>query len=210
MPRKLKTFVTSMGFYDLAIAAPSKGALEAWGSNNNLFHQGFARQIDDPEIVAATMAKPGVVLQRPVGTNETFLEHANLPSAFDLDKPAKRPHKAARRARPAANSSRKKKVDDKAARKAGVKAAAAYEKEWAKRERERQRYESAEAKKRERSDHTVKKAQAELEKAQQDHATRAAALDKERQRVEARMQAEESRWKKVEDRLKDAIRRAGG
>ena len=147
------------------------------------------------------MAKPGVVLRRPVGTNETFLEHANLPSDFDLNKPAKRRHKPARRASPAANSSRKK-VDDKTARKAGVKAAAAYEKEWAKRERERQRYEFAEAKKRERRDHMVKKAQAELEKAQQDHATRVAALDEERQRVEARMQAEESRWKKVEDRLK--------
>jgi hypothetical protein len=32
MPRKLKTYQTSVGFYDLAIAAPSmKGALEAWG-----------------------------------------------------------------------------------------------------------------------------------------------------------------------------------
>ena len=187
-----------------------KAALEAWGSNNNLFHQGFARQIDDPKIVAATMAKPRVVLQRPVGTIETFREHAELPSDFDLNKPAKRLNKPTKRARPAANSSLKKKVDDTAGRKAAGKAVAAYEKERAKRERRRASQTSCPAKKRERRDRAVEKAQAELEKAQQDHATWAAALDKQRQKVEARMQAEESRWKKVEDRLKDALRRAGG
>ena len=33
MARKLKTFTTSIGFFDLAIAAPSmKAALEAWGA----------------------------------------------------------------------------------------------------------------------------------------------------------------------------------
>ena len=33
MTRKLKTYQTSLGFYDLAIAAPSmKAALEAWGA----------------------------------------------------------------------------------------------------------------------------------------------------------------------------------
>jgi hypothetical protein len=33
MARKLKTYQTSLGFFDLAIAAPSmKAALEAWGA----------------------------------------------------------------------------------------------------------------------------------------------------------------------------------
>src|SRR6478672_9602980 len=33
MARKLKTYTTSVGFFDLAVAAPSmKAALEAWGS----------------------------------------------------------------------------------------------------------------------------------------------------------------------------------
>jgi colicin import membrane protein len=64
MARKLKTFQTSLGFYDLAIAAPSmKAALEAWGAGSNLFHQGAAKETDDPDIVAATMSKPGVVLE---------------------------------------------------------------------------------------------------------------------------------------------------
>jgi colicin import membrane protein len=59
MARKLKTFQTSLGFYDLAIAAPSmKAALEAWGAGSNLFHQGVAKEADDPDLVAATMSKP--------------------------------------------------------------------------------------------------------------------------------------------------------
>jgi site-specific recombinase XerD len=55
--------------FDQAIAAPSmKAALEAWGADSNLFHQGAARESDDPDVVAATMAKPGAVLRRPVGS----------------------------------------------------------------------------------------------------------------------------------------------
>ena len=49
MARKLKTYQTSLGFFDLAVAAPSmKAALEAWGADSNLFHQGAARQSEDP------------------------------------------------------------------------------------------------------------------------------------------------------------------
>jgi colicin import membrane protein len=80
MPRKLKTYQTSLGFFDLAFAAPSmKAALEAWGSAANLFLQGFAKEANDPPIIAATMAKPGVVLRRTVGSNARFSEHAALP-----------------------------------------------------------------------------------------------------------------------------------
>jgi hypothetical protein len=67
MARKLKTYQTSLGFFDQAIAAPSmKAALEAWGTTTNLFHQGVAKEVDDPEIIAATMRKPGLILRRPV------------------------------------------------------------------------------------------------------------------------------------------------
>jgi hypothetical protein len=80
MAKKLKTYETSLGFFDLAIAAPSmKAALEAWGADSNLFHQGAAKQSEDPDVVAATTAKPGVVLKRPVGSNGPFKEHAELP-----------------------------------------------------------------------------------------------------------------------------------
>jgi hypothetical protein len=81
MARKLKTYETSLGFFDLAIAAPSmKAALDTWGADSNLYHQSAAKQSEDPDVVAATMAKPGVVLKRPVGSNGPFKEHAELPT----------------------------------------------------------------------------------------------------------------------------------
>src|SRR6201996_1212577 len=81
MARKLKAYQTSLGFFDLAIAAPSmKAALEAWGADSNLFHQGAAKETDDPDVVAATMAAPGVVLKRPVGSHGSFKENAELPT----------------------------------------------------------------------------------------------------------------------------------
>lgn len=80
MARKLKTYQTSLGFYDLAIAAPStKAALEAWGAGSNLFHQGFAHETDDPDVVAMTMSKPGVVLRRSRRLERQYAEHADLP-----------------------------------------------------------------------------------------------------------------------------------
>src|SRR5215475_728339 len=81
MARKLKTFQTSLGFYDLAIAAPSmKAALETWGAGSNLFNQGVAKEADDPDEVDVTMAKPGVILRRPAGSSGQFAEHSYLPS----------------------------------------------------------------------------------------------------------------------------------
>ena len=104
MAKKLKTYETSLGFFDLAIAAPSmKAALEAWGADSNLFHQGAAKQSEDPDVVAATMAKPGVMLKRPVGSNGPFKEHAELPT--NLETP---PHDYLKpsASRPAANRRR--------------------------------------------------------------------------------------------------------
>ena len=81
MPRKLKTYQTSLGFFDLAIAAPSmKAALQAWGADRNLFHDSVAKVSDDADVIAATMAVPGVVLKRPVGSSGPFKEHAELPT----------------------------------------------------------------------------------------------------------------------------------
>src|SRR3979490_2837374 len=81
MARKLKVFQTSLGFFDLAIAAPSmKAALEAWGADSNLFHQGAAKESRDPDVIAVTMAKPGVVLRRPVGSHGSLGERAARPT----------------------------------------------------------------------------------------------------------------------------------
>src|ERR1700742_4781907 len=123
--RKLKTYQTSLGFFDLAIAAPSmKAALEAWGADSNLFHQGAAKQSEDPDIVAATMAKPGVMLKRPVGSNGPFKEHAELPT--DLGDATARSSKAARKP---ANRKPKKASSQPADKAAEQKAAGAYKRE---------------------------------------------------------------------------------
>jgi hypothetical protein len=79
MPRKLKVYQTSQGFYDLAIAAPSmKAALEAWSAASNLFQQGFASESEDAATIDAAMAKPGLVLRRPVGTSGLFGSEESL------------------------------------------------------------------------------------------------------------------------------------
>ena len=144
MAKKLKTYETSLGFFDLAIAAPSmKAALEAWGADSNLFHQGAAKQSEDPDVVAATMAKPGVMLKRPVGSNGPFKEHAELPT--NLGNATARPSKAARK--PAARKPKKtsSRPADKAAEQ---KAAVAYEREQKRRDRERVKEEAAQQKER--------------------------------------------------------------
>jgi colicin import membrane protein len=80
MPRKLKTFVTESGFFELAVAAPSmKAALRDWGIDVNLFQQGLARETDDPAIVAAAEAVPGKVLRRPIGSKAPFGDTGALP-----------------------------------------------------------------------------------------------------------------------------------
>ena len=165
MARKLKTYQTSLGFFDQAIAAPSmKAALEAWGADSNLFHQGAAKESDDPDVIAATMAKPGVVLRRPVGSDGSFSEHAELPT--DLGGGG-RPTKAARKsARHKPKKTSAGPVDKAAERKAAL----AYEREQKRRERERAREEAARQKERERRQQAVDKAQAALDKAEGEHA----------------------------------------
>lgn len=66
MAAKLKVFVTSDGLTDYVVAASSRPkALAAWGSHQDLFKTGGARQTDDPALTAAALARPGEVLERP-------------------------------------------------------------------------------------------------------------------------------------------------
>jgi hypothetical protein len=115
-----------------------KAALEAWGANSNLFHQGFAKEVDDPKVVGATMAKPGIVLRRSVGSNRPFKEHADLPEHLPPNEVKGKPNKS--RAKPTKQLSRK--IGDKAARKAAL----AFEKEQRQRESARRKEEAALAK----------------------------------------------------------------
>jgi hypothetical protein len=61
----LKVFRTTTGVHDAYVAAPSrKAALEAWGSETNLFALGSAEQISDPRLMKAPLATPGVVVKK--------------------------------------------------------------------------------------------------------------------------------------------------
>ncbi|SED04020.1 cell envelope biogenesis protein TolA [Bradyrhizobium erythrophlei] len=204
MARKLKTYQTSLGFFDLAIAAPSmKAALEAWGADSNLFHQGAAKESDNPDVIAATMAKPGVVLRRPVGTNRAFSEHAELPT----DLGGGGPKKAARKSKSPRPKNPPSRSVDKAAER---KAAQAYEREQRRRELEQAKEEAARRKQRERRQQAVDKAQAALDEAEQEHAKRVAAIRAEVEALEKKSQTEDARWDKEKERLEAALRRARG
>jgi hypothetical protein len=201
MARKLRTYQTSLGFFEQAIAAPSmKAALEAWGADSNLFHQGVAKESTDPDVIAATMKKPGVVLKRPVGSDGPFGEHAELPKDLGLrerKKPA--PKRSGRKA---------KKSSAPADEAADRKVSQAYERERQRREREEAKEEASRQKQRERRQQAVDKAQAALDKAEREHTRRAAALLSEIEAIEGKLNAEEAKWGKEKQRLKAALRRA--
>ncbi len=75
---KLKVYRTAAGFHDAYVAAPSqKAALAAWGSEHDLFARGIAELVTDPDLVAAPLASPGVVIKRSRGT--TVEQIAALP-----------------------------------------------------------------------------------------------------------------------------------
>jgi len=209
MARKLRTYQTSLGFFDQAIAAPSmKAALEAWGADSNLFHQGAARESDDPDVIAATMAKPGVVLRRPVGSNGPFGEHADLPVNLGRHGKSKKAASkvASNAAGPKAKKTRGRPIDEVAEKKAAV----AYEREQNRRERDRAKAEAARQKEIERRREAMFKAQKALDEGQEEHAARADALQAELEDLEKRSRAEDGRWEKEKPRLEAALWRARG
>ena len=204
MARKLKTYQTSLGFFDQAIAAPSmKAALEAWGADSNLFHQGAAKESDDPDVIAATMAKPGFVLRRPVGSKGPFGENAELPSNLGGGATLA---KAARKA----EGRKPKQSSAPASRQAGGTESRALPTNESKRD------ENANRRKKKRpgrrSVNAVSKpsdkAQAALDKAERDHAQRVAALRAEIETIESKLKSEDANWDADEKRLKAALRRA--
>ena len=165
-----------------------KAALKAWGADSNLFHQGTAKESTDPEIVAATMKKPGVVLKRPVGSDGPFGEHAELPKDFGKSGRKKPPSKPSAR-KPKSSSAKPDKAADK-------KAEQAYERERQRREREEAKEEAARKKERERRQQAVEKAQAALEQAEQEHVERAEVLRVELDAIEKKVRTEDSEWRK--------------
>lgn len=200
MARALKTYMTAAGFFELAIAAPSmKAALEAWGADSNLFAHGYATETDDPAIVAATMAKPGVVLKRAIGSKGAFREQAELPRSLPAEIPKPAPRKVGKPAAKIVNL-----ADERAARRA----AAEYAKERERQERERRKEEAALAKERERRGQAVAKAEAALEQARQKHDDAMADIRAQHAALDRKAEAEDARWDAEKAKLKDAIARA--
>jgi colicin import membrane protein len=199
MARKLKAYQTSVGFYDLAIAAPSmKAALEAWGAGSNLFHQGFAKESEDPDVVAATMAAPGIVLRRPVGSDGPFREHADLPTHLadvqhDHKKPNPRPKKQATL-----------RTDEEATRQAAL----LFEKQERHREAQRRKEAAAEERRRQRRDEAIAKAEAALERGRREHDKAKGAIEDQRKALDQRSEAEAARWEKERLKLEEALRKA--
>jgi hypothetical protein len=68
--------------------------------------------------------------------------------------------------------------------------------------------ETAKQKDRERRQQAVDKAPAALDKAEQEHAKRAAAIQAEMEAIEKKAQAEDANWDKQRGRLEAALRRA--
>ncbi len=67
--KKLKVYRTPIGFHDAFVAAPSqKAALEAWGSDSNLFAAGVAEVVSDPKLMKEPLARPGEVVRRLRGS----------------------------------------------------------------------------------------------------------------------------------------------
>jgi hypothetical protein len=201
MPRKLKTYQTSLGFYDLAIAAPSmKAALDAWGAGSNLFHQGAAKETDEPDVVAATMSKPGVVLKRPAGSSGRYAEHSELPT--DLGRDEGRGKRERRHPEP------KKRASPKISEKDARRAAAQFEQEPARQEAERRREEAKRARENERRERAIAKARAALDKARKEHEAEVSAIKAEREAFDKRAEDEEARWSRQRETLEAALRRA--
>ncbi|MGU3314614.1 hypothetical protein ACLBWH_03615 [Sphingomonas sp. M6A6_1c] len=84
---KLKVYRTPIGFHDAYVAAASqKAALQAWGSERDLFARGIAEVVTDPALTAEPLAQPGTVIKRSRGTAAEQI--AALP-----DTPAKTPRR---------------------------------------------------------------------------------------------------------------------
>jgi len=201
MARKLRVFQTSLGFFDLAVAAPSmKAALKAWGADSNLFHQGVAKESGDPDVIAVATSKPGVILRRPVGADGPFKEHAELPISLSPDAAVLK-----RRESRATTTKHPRREADDATRRAAVQA---FKKQQSLRDSERRRQEAARERQRERQRQAVAKAQGALQKAEREHDRRTASIKVDQAVLEKRLEVENERWEKQKQMLETALRRA--
>ena len=105
MARKLKVFRTPIGFHDAYVAAPSqKAALQAWGTETDLFARGVAEQVTDAALMEKPLAHPGDVIRKTRGSVDDHL--AALPAnpkrkpADATDAPPAKPRRTKPKPRP--------------------------------------------------------------------------------------------------------------
>jgi hypothetical protein len=212
MPRKFKTFVTNIGFFELALAAPSmKAALEAWGMGHNAFQHGFAKQTEDPKIVAATMAQPGVVLRRAVGTKGEFKVQAELPKdlwKLTPPKAASPEPKAKAAAKPHAKSKPAKDENKKAEQAAILSFEKAKQQRDAARERTEAQAKARREKDQARIERALAKADEAMERAEAKHGEIVAAIEEDQEKLDRRAGSEKARWDAERSKLEDARERA--
>lgn len=200
MPRALKTYITNLGFFELAIAAPSmKAALEAWGMRHNAFQQGFARETDDPRIIAATTAQPGVVLKRAVGSKGEFRKDAKLPASLPDVSPPRIEARKPKRPQPA---------KAKPARKTTRAEIISFEKERAKRDKQKAADQAKADKQRAAKRQASDAAKDALDKARTRHDAELAAIAREQDRLDQRARKEDVRWTAEHKKLQAALDKA--
>jgi hypothetical protein len=207
MPRKLKTFVTNLGFFELAVATPTmKAALEAWGLGQKAFKHGFAEQTSDPKIIAAAEAAPGAVLRRPIGSTGPFKEHADLPkvtaanvAAAKKTTPPKRPESPKRRAvAERTTKPRASVIDLDKARRARA----------AKETKDRERADALAERERVRKERAIKKTMDALTAARERHEKIVAEIERQRAALDAQDEKEKERWEKERHRLEAELFKA--
>lgn len=114
--RKLKVFKTRIGFHDLLIATGSKAAaLRAFGTKQDLFAQGVATPVTEPDLIETALAHPDTLLRRPAGSAIPFGTGLSKPKLADIDPEIEEARQAeikpATRRKPAAPPPSRKKLD---------------------------------------------------------------------------------------------------
>ncbi len=177
-----------------------KAALEAWGSDPNLFHKGFAKETADPAIVAAAMKHPGVVLKRPVGSKGLFKPHAELPSANFL---AKKPVKPTKENRIPTNKSSQR--ENPKVLKREFKVLKAFEQEKKRKDKQRQKEEARKKLAEKKCNDAITRAQQALNESQAQHERKIMALKEKQAAMNVKIAAEEANWRTERIRLELAI-----
>ena len=105
--QKLKVYRTAAGFNDAYVAATSqKAALEAWGSERDLFARGMAELVTDPALTAEPLASPGVVVKHSRGTTAEQIKAMPAPET------SKQPQKPKSAPKPKPSSAKLEAAED--------------------------------------------------------------------------------------------------